>query len=435
MKNNKIVYISMSADIIHIGHIKILEKASELGKITVGVLTNEAIASYKRYPLLNIENRMAIISNLKHVDKVVIQKTVDYEENLRMIKPDYVVHGDDWREGIQKNIRKRVIEVLNEWNGELVEFPYTNDPEIKNLQHEADRQGILPEVRRTRLSHLLKIKPLVRIMEAHNGLTGIIVEKTNVVKEDRIETFDGMWISSLCDSTCRGKPDIELIDLSSRLTTINEIMEVTTKPIILDGDTGGRTEHFIYNVQTLERLGVSALIVEDKIGLKKNSLFGTEVSQTQDSIENFSKKINAGINSLKSRDFMIIARIESLILDKGMEDAVTRAKAYIEAGVSGIMIHSRRKDPEEIFTFCEEYNKFAAGIPLVVVPSAFSQVKEEELIKQGVRIVIYANHLLRSAFPAMTKTAETILIHNRAHEAEKYCMSIKDILNLIPGGN
>jgi len=435
MEKNRIVYVSMSADIIHMGHIKLLEKASQLGKITVGVLTDEAIASYKRYPLLSLDKRIAVISNLKFVDKVVVQNTVDYEENLRSIKPDYVVHGDDWREGIQKNVRLRVIEILREWGGQLVEVPYTHDPEIRNIQLEAEKQGLLPEARRARLKQLLKLKPLVRILEAHNGLTGIIVEQTKVVKEDRIESFDGMWISSLCDSTSRGKPDIELVDLSSRLTTINDIMEVTTKPLILDGDTGGRTEHFVYNIQTLERLGVSAIIIEDKIGLKKNSLFGTEVPQTQDTIENFSKKINAGINALQSREFMIIARIESLILEKGLDDAVERAKAYIDAGANGIMIHSRKKDPSEIFSFCEKYAHFAEDIPLVVVPSAFSQVNEEEFIKRGVKIVIYANHLLRSAFPAMVRTAETILQHNRAHEAEEYCMSIKEILNLIPGGN
>lgn len=424
----------MSADIVHTGHIKLLEKAGELGEIVVGVLTDEAIASYKRYPLLNLEKRMDVISNLKPVSKVVVQNTVDYEENLRLVKPDYVVHGDDWREGIQKNIRARVIEVLKEWGGELIEYPYTVDPELQNLQFEAEKQGILPEARRTRLKHLLNLKPLVRILEAHNGLTGIIVEKTNVIKDDRIEAFDGMWISSLCDSTSRGKPDIELVDLTSRLTTINEILEVTTKPIILDGDTGGRTEHFIYNIQTLERLGVSAIIIEDKVGLKKNSLFGTDVEQSQDSIEAFSRKINAGINALQSREFMLIARIESLILEKGVEDALERAKAYISAGANGIMIHSRKKDPSEIFSFCDRYEEFAEEIPLVIVPSAFSHIKEEEFINRGVKIVIYANHLLRSAFPAMVRTAEAILQHNRAYEAEEYCMSINEILNLIPGG-
>jgi phosphoenolpyruvate phosphomutase len=430
----KTVYISMSTDIIHPGHIKLLERASKLGKITVGVLTDEAIASYKRYPLLSLEKRKTIISNLKYVDNVIEQNTVDYEDNLRKLKPDYVVHGDDWREGIQKKVRSRVIEVLKEWGGELIEFPYTYDKEINQIQTELNKQNILPEVRRGRLHKLLKMKPLVRVIEAHNGLTGLIAEKVNVLKDDRIESFDAMWISSLCDSTIKGKPDIELVDLTSRLNTINEIMEVTTKPIILDGDTGGLTEHFVYNVQTLERIGVSAIIIEDKIGLKKNSLFGTDVKQTQDTIENFSRKINAGASQLNSREFMIIARIESLILEKGLKDAITRAKSYIEAGASGIMIHSRKKDPTEIFEFCEEYKDFAPDIPLVVVPSAYSQVTEDELIQHGARIVIYANHLIRSAFPSMMKTAKSILEHNRALESEEYCMSIKEILNLIPGG-
>lgn len=430
----KQVYIAMSADIIHHGHINLIERASKLGEITIGVLSDEAIASYKRFPLLGLTERMQILSNIKHVGKVVVQDTIDYEKNLRMLKPDYVVHGDDWREGIQKNIRLKVIKILDEWGGKLVEFPYASDVSIEKLRKEVNMQGVLPEMRRARLSQLLKIKPIVRIMEAHNGLTGLIVENANVVKENKIETFDGMWVSSLCDSTAKGKPDIELVDLTSRMRTINDILEVTTKPIILDGDTGGLTEHFVYNVKTLERQGVSAIIIEDKIGLKKNSLFGTEVKQTQDSIENFCYKIRSGKAALKSREFMIIARIESLILNQGMEDALKRAKAYIEAGASGIMIHSRQKTPDEIFEFCEEYQKFGADIPLVVVPSTFNTVTEEEFTKRGVRIVIYANQLIRSAFPAMMKTACSILENNRAYEADTYCMPIKEILTLIPGG-
>ncbi|NMA84522.1 MAG: phosphoenolpyruvate mutase [Epulopiscium sp.] len=430
----KEVYIAMSADFIHHGHMNLIEKASQLGQITVGVLSDEAIATYKRFPLLNLEERMKIIGNLKHVNKTVIQDTLYYEKNLRLLKPDYVVHGDDWREGIQKNVRANVIEVLKEWGGELIEYPYTQDVNIENIREEINRQGLLPEIRRARLSQLLKMKSTVRIIEAHNGLTGLIAEHAKVVKEDRIESFDGMWISSLCDSTAKGKPDIELVDLTSRMNTINDILEVTTKPIILDGDTGGLTEHFVYNVKTLERQGISAIIIEDKIGLKKNSLFGTEVEQTQDSIENFCHKIRSGKAALSSREFMIIARIESLILGKGMEDAVARAKAYIEAGASGIMIHSRQKSPDEIFEFCERYQEFGADIPLVVVPTTFNQVTEEEWAKRGVNIVIYANQLIRSAFPAMMTTATTILENNRAYEADELCMPIKEILTLIPGG-
>lgn len=430
----KQVYIAMSADFIHHGHITLIEKASQLGEITVGVLSDEAIATYKRFPLLNLEERIKIINNLKHVSKTIIQDNLYYEKNLRLLRPDYVVHGDDWREGIQKNVRANVIEVLKEWGGELVEYPYTQDINIEKVRKEIGAQGLLPEIRRARLSQLLKMKSIVRIIEAHNGLTGLIAEEAKVVKEDKIESFDGMWISSLCDSIAKGKPDIELVDLTSRMNTINDILEVTTKPIILDGDTGGLTEHFVYNVKTLERQGISAIIIEDKIGLKKNSLFGTEVEQTQDTIENFCYKIRAGKAALSSREFMIIARIESLILGKGMEDAVARAKAYIEAGASGIMIHSRQKSPDEIFEFCERYQEFGVDIPLVVVPTTFNQVTEEEWAKRGVSIVIYANQLLRSAFPAMMTTATTILENNRAYEADQLCMPIKEILTLIPGG-
>lgn len=430
----KQVYVSMGADIIHHGHLKLLERAGELGEVTVGVLTDEAIASYKRYPLLGLEQRMHILESLKQVSQVVVQDTVSYEENLRKLKPDYVVHGDDWRNGVLKNVRFKVIEVLKEWGGELVEFPYTYDAHIEQLQEQAMRRASLPELRRGRLHNLLKTKSTVRFIEAHDGLTGLIVENARTEGDGCFESFDGMWISSLCDSTAKGKPDIELLDMSARMSSINDIMDVTTKPMIVDGDTGGLTEHFVYNVKSLERLGVSAIIIEDKMGLKKNSLFGTDVAQQQDSIENFSAKIKAGKEALNSREFMIIARIESLILKKGMEDAVARAKAYIEAGASGIMIHSKKKDPDEIFEFCERYQAFGADVPLVVVPTTFNEVTEEEFAKRGVKIVIYANQLIRSAFPAMMDTAETILRNHRAYEADQACMPINDILTLIPGG-
>jgi phosphoenolpyruvate phosphomutase len=431
----KKVYIAMSADIIHVGHVNILRKAQELGEVYVGVLTDEAIAEYKRFPLMPLEQRMSIIGSLQGVSQVMVQTSLDYEENIRAIKPDYVVHGDDWRTGIQSVMREKVISILHEWGGELVEYPYTEGVSIETLRKELDGQGILPERRRNRLSSLLKIKKLVRVLEAHNGLSGLIVENTKVVKKDKIEGFDAMWVSSLCDSTAKGKPDIELVDMSSRLDTINQIMEVTTKPIILDGDTGGLLEHFVFNVKTLERIGVSAIIIEDKIGLKKNSLFGTEVEQQQDSIENFCLKITAGKQAQTTKDFMIIARIESLILDQGMEDALARAHAYVHAGADAVMIHSRKKEPDEIFEFCDRFSSDLPHVPIVVVPSSFNSVYEPELIDHNVRVVIYANQLIRSAFPAMKKTAESILEHGRCKEASENCMSIKDIITLIPGAN
>lgn len=432
--DKKTVYVAMSADIIHNGHINLIKKAAQLGELTLGVLTDEAIASYKRYPLMHLEERMEILGNLNGVSHVVPQLTLDYEENLRKLKPDFVVHGDDWRSGIQFSIREKVISVLAEWDGELIEVPYTEGVSIERLRGRLDAEGVLPEQRRSRLANLLKFKPMVRVLEAHNGLTGLIVENTRVAKGDEIHGFDAMWISSLCDSTAKGKPDIELVDMTSRLDTINQIMEVTTKPIILDGDTGGQIEHFVFNVKTLERIGVSAVIIEDKVGLKKNSLFGTEVDQQQDTIENFCRKITAGKQAQKTRDFMIIARIESLILEQGMEDALNRARSYVNAGADGIMIHSRMKDPAEILEFCDSFSTEFPKVPIVVVPSSFASVYESELADHGVRIVIYANHLIRSAFPAMQKTAQSILEHGRCLEASEMCLPIKDVIRLIPGG-
>lgn len=428
----KSVYMCFSTDVIHGGHTTIIQKAAELGDLTIGMLTDEVVASYRRFPVLKYEERVKLLESIKGVSKVVPQETLSYAHNLKILKPDYVVHGDNWKMGFQKPIRDEVIEVLDEYGGELIEFPYTKNEEYEKLELLQREQLSMPDVRRGRLKQLLEMKPLVSIIEAHSGITGLIAEKTTVLKDGETYQFDGMWCSSLCDSTSKGKPDIELLDMSTRLRTVDEIMDVTTKPIIIDADTGGLTEHFVYNIRTLERMGVSAVIIEDKTGLKKNSLFGTEVEQTQDSIENFCSKLSSGKAALKTKDFFLIARIESLILDRGMEDALTRAFAYTNAGANGIMIHSRKKDPSEIFEFCEKFRAKDTTTPLVVVPTSFNSVTEEEFAKRGVNIVIYANQLTRSGFPAMQKVAETILINHRAKEADDMCMSIKEILTLIP---
>lgn len=432
LQQNKTVYMSFSTDILHMGHISIIEKAAALGELTVGVLTDEVVASYKRFPLVKYEERAKILQSIRGVAHVVPQTTLSYEENLRKLKPDYVVHGDDWIMGPQSGIREAVLRILHEQGGELVEYPYSSTQEHMMLEKNARSQLSIPDMRRGRLRQLLKLKPVVSIIEAHSGLTGLIAENTVVTENEKTYQFDGMWVSSLCDSTAKGKPDIELVDMSSRLRTIDDIMEVTTKPIILDGDTGGQIEHFVYNIRTLERLGVSAVIIEDKVGLKKNSLFGTEVEQTQDSIEHFCEKIEAGKRALKTTEFMLIARIESLILEQGMEDALARAFAYVKAGADGIMIHSRRKSPDEIFEFCEKFRAQDETTPLVVVPTSFNQVTEEEFAARKVNIVIYANQLTRSAVPAMVKTAETILKNHRAKEADETLMPFKEIIRLIP---
>jgi len=431
----KSVYMSFSTDVIHGGHTAIIQKAAELGELTIGMLTDEVVASYRRFPVLKYDERVKVIESIKGVSKVVAQNTLSYAENLRLLKPDYVVHGDDWVSGIQKPIREEVIIVLNEYGGELIEFPYAANEEYEKLELSQREQLSMPDVRRGRLKQLLKIKPLVTVLEAHSGLTGLIAEKTTVIQDGKTYQFDAIWSSSLCDSTSMGKPDIELLDMSTRFRVLDEIMEVTTKPIIMDADTGGLTEHFVYNIRTLERMGVSAVIIEDKTGLKRNSLFGTEVEQTQDTIENFSEKIAAGKAALKTRDFFLIARIESLILDKGMDDALTRAIAYVNAGANGIMIHSRKKDPAEIFEFCNKFRAKDAVTPLVVVPTSFNTVTEDEFARIGVNIVIYANQLTRSGFPAMQNIAKTILLNHRAKEADDLCMPINKILTLIPAEN
>ena len=429
---NRQVYMCFSADMIHSAHIALIRKAARLGRLTVGVLSDEAVASYKRYPLLPFSERKVMFENITGVDRVVEQRTLSYRENLERFRPDFVVHGDDWAEGFQKAIRQEVIDVLAGYGGRLVEYPYARDERYRELEKRARKELSMPDLRRGRLRKLLAMKGLVTALEAHSGLTGLIVENTVVGDGGGGKQFDAMWISSLCDSTAKGKPDIELVDMSSRFRTIDDICEVTTKPIIFDGDTGGMTEHFVYTVRSLERMGVSMVIIEDKTGLKKNSLFGNEVVQTQDSVEHFSAKIAAGKKAQRTREFMICARIESLILEKGLEDALARAFAYTAAGADAIMIHSRKKDPAEIFAFVRRFREKDGATPLVVVPTSFDSVTEEEFRERGVNLVIYANQLTRSGFPAMRRAAESILRHHRAKECDEICMPFREIIRLIP---
>ena len=429
---SRTVYMCFATDIIHGGHIAIIRKARRLGKLIIGVLSDEAVASYKRFPLLPAVERMRLFENIAGVFRVVEQRTLSYRENLEKYHPDIVVHGDDWCTGFQKPIRDEVVSILESYGGKLAEFPYSRDEKYKELQRRERAELAMPDIRRGRLKRVLDAKGLVTVMEAHDGLTGLIVENTVVHENGGAHQFDAMWVSSLCDSTAKGKPDIELVDMTSRFRTIDDIMEVTTKPIIFDGDTGGLTEHFVYTVRTLERMGVSMIIIEDKTGLKKNSLFGTEVVQTQDSIENFSAKIRAGKKAQRTKEFMICARIESLILERGMEDALTRAFAFAEAGADAIMIHSRKKDPSEIQEFIEKFRAKDATTPIVLVPTSFNSVTEEEWKERGANIIIYANQLMRAEVPAMQKAAETILQNHRAEECDAMLMPFKDIIRLIP---
>ena len=431
--SDKIVYIAMSADIIHRGHLNIIDEAKKYGKIILGLLTDPAIASYKRVPLMNFDDRKAIVNSIKGIERVIPQNSLDYVPNLLKLKPDFVLHGDDWKYGVQKETRNRVIRVLKKWGGKLIEIPYTKGISSTKLIQLHNSLGTTPDIRRNQLKRLLYSKKYLRFLDIHNGLSALIIEKIKISKNNKEEEFDGMWASSLTNSTAKGKPDIEAVDSYERMQLLNEVLEVTTKPIIYDGDTGGKIEHFIFMVKNLERLGVSAVIIEDKVGLKKNSLFGNDVFQKQDTIKNFCNKISTGKKNQSTDDFMIIARIESLILNKSYKDALVRAKAYIKAGADGIMIHSKEKNPKDLIKFCKFYNKFKNRKPLVVVPTSFSHIKEKKINNLGANIIIYANHLLRSAYPNMLKTAESILKFSRAKEAEKLMMSIKEILNLIPG--
>ena len=422
------VYVGMCADLIHHGHLNIIKEAKKYGDVTVGLLTDSAIASYKRLPALSYEERKIVVENIVGVSKVIPQKTLDYIPNIEELKPKYVVHGDDWKEGVQKQVRQGVIDKLEEWGGVVIDVPYTKGVSSTKLHNHLKEIGTTPDVRRKMLKRLIESKPIVRVLEAHNGLTGLIVEKTKVGNDE----FDAMWLSSLTHSASKGKPDNQYVDITTVSQTLSEIFDVTTKPMIVDLDNGGMIEHFKFTIRTLERMGVSSVIIEDKIGSKRNSLFDDTSNQTQDKPSEFANKILEGKKTLVTKDFMIIARIESFILGKGVVDAIDRAYLYIESGADGIMIHSKSEDASEILSFCEHYKKFQKKVPLVVVPSTYNKVVEKELVEAGVNVVIYANHLLRSSYPAMINTAKSILENKRSYEATKNCLPIKDVLELIP---
>jgi len=429
----KSVYLGMTGDIIHPGIINILNEASKIGEVTVGLLTDSAIAAHKRLPYLSYDQRKQVVENLKGVARVVPQEDWSYVPNLRKYRPDVIIHGDDWRAGPLSKIREEVIATMRDLGGEVVEVPYTKGINSTALNDTLKTLGTTPEVRMKTLRRLLAAKPVVRIMEAHSGLSGLIIENIEVTKEDGTHAYDGMWSSSLTDSTCKGKPDIEAVDLTTRLQDLTNILECTTKPIIFDGDTGGLTEHFVFTVRTLERNGVSAVIIEDKVGLKKNSLFGTEVEQNLATIPEFCEKISAGKKAQVTKDFMIIARLESLIAGLPVSDALERALAYVKAGADGVMIHSKEKSGEDIKEFCRLFRAEYASVPIVLVPTTYNQFTEKELAAWGANIVIYANHMLRASYPAMHKVAKTILEAERSLEADSMCMPIKQILELIPG--
>ena len=430
----KTVYLGMIGDIMHPGLINIINEGAKYGELMIGLFTDKAIATHKRLPYLNYEQRKQVIENIKGVSVVVPQDEWSYVPNLLKYKPDFIIHGDDWQYGTQKYLRDEVFKVMESLGGEVIEIPYTKGISASGLKQEIDSLGVTPQQRLASLRRLISAKPVVRILESHNGLTGLIAEHTSVEVNGQHREFDGMWASSLTDSTSKGKPDIEAVDLTTRLHDLNDTLEVTTKPVIYDGDTGGKTEHFVFTVRTLERLGISAVIIEDKVGLKQNSLFGTDAIQTQDTIEGFCNKIRAGKDAQVTNDFMIISRCESLIAGKSVEDALERCHAYVAAGADGIMIHSKNKSGEDIKEFCLRFRETDAHTPIVAVPTTYNQFTEEELAEWGVNVVIYANHMLRSAYPAMVKCAETILRCSRSLEASnKYCMPIKQILNLIPG--
>lgn len=433
MSEKKSVYVGMSADLLHPGHINLLSHASALGEVTVGLLTDAAIASYKRLPFMTFEQRQLVIESIKGVKQVIPQESLDYVRNLELVRPDFVVHGDDWRSGVQSATRDRVISCLENWGGELVEIPYTQGVSSTMLNEQLKQIGTTPDVRLSRFRRLIDSKKVVRVLEAHNGVSALIADSLSVTRGSAAVEFDAVWSSSLTDSTSRGKPDIEAVDISTRISAVNEIFEVTTKPLVFDGDTGGRVEHLPFTVKSLERLGVSAIVIEDKEGLKRNSLFGVEAGQVQAPVEQFAEKISIAKQAQVTDDFMVIARIESLILQQGLDDAMIRARAYAVAGADAVLIHSKAETPDEVIRFCRLFAAEFPSVPIVVVPTTYNKASDLELAEAGAKVIIYANHMLRAAYPNMLKVAEAILQHGRSSEVEHLLEPIDGILRVVPG--
>jgi len=435
-KKLKQVYIGLSANILHHGHINLVSSASKFGDLTVGLLTDKAILEKKGLPVLSWVQRKKIIENIKGVKKVIAQNEWDYSKNLLKLKPDIMVHGDDWKnsKSYDYNLRPKIIKILKKLGAKLIEISHTKNISSSYVYNKMRVDMTNPITRKNLLRRILENKNFCRILETHSPLSALIAESAKKVEANgEVTEFDGFWSSSLTDSTLKGKPDIEILELNQRLASINDILDVTSKPLIIDADTGGKPEHFEINIKTMERIGISALIIEDKKGLKKNSLLGNKVKQEQESIKDFSNKIKLGKKACVSKDLMVIARIESLILNKGLVDAERRADAYLDAGSDAIMIHSKDSNPKEIFKFSNKFKKQYKDIPLVVVPTSFYKVKESQLIDNGFNMVIYANHLLRASYPAMQLVANSILKNKRTFEIEKKLLSIKEILKLIPG--
>jgi phosphoenolpyruvate phosphomutase / 2-hydroxyethylphosphonate cytidylyltransferase len=428
----KTVYIGMTADILRHGHISVIETGRRYGEVVIGLLTDQAASRLKQKPCLEYRHRKRILENISGVKLVIPQEDLDYGPNLRKIRPDYMIHGEDWISGPQRRYRDQASAAMAEWGGEIIEVPGAEDEDPDLPEGQPRAPGTTPTIRLRQLRRQLAACGFVRVLEVHSPLCGLIAEAAAAEHDRRCARFDAMWSSSLVDSTVRGKPDIEALDHSTRFAALNDLFEVTTKPLLYDADTGGRVEHFAFTVRSLERMGVSAVVIEDKTGLKRNSLHGTDVSQQQESIENFCRKIRAGKTAQVTNEFAVIGRIESLILDAGLDDALVRAREYVAAGADGIVIHSRSRDPGEVFAFCDRFRKADAGTMLVAIPTSYTGVYEHELEARGVNVVIYANHLLRASYPAMMAAARTILANGRCLEVDKLCMSVDDILRLIP---
>jgi phosphoenolpyruvate phosphomutase len=433
MIDQKTVFVVMSAEIFHPGHLNIIKVARDLGEVTVGLATDRFNARYKRLTLMSYEDRKAIVENINGVKNVIAQDTLDLAPILRELRPDYFVHGDDWKFGPLKAVRQQVLEVMQEWGGVLVEPPYTEGISSTKLNAAWRSIGATPETRIRHFRRMLEFQPVVRLLEVHNSLSGIIIERTLVEGNERDKEFDGMWYSDLTDSLAKGKPNSSFVDLTSRINTIHGILESTTKPLIVEAGNGGITEHFVSTVKTLERLGVSAVVIADKVGYEGAvfSLNGNE--PVQEDVNDFARKIASGKKTQVNKDFSIITQINSLVMHEDVENALRRARVYIEAGVDALMIHSNVETLTDFFEFCRSYRNLEDKVPLLAAIPARSSLDEDQLISAGVQFIVYPDQLLRAAYTSMLNAAKTLLIQARASDVDELYAPISEICDFVPG--
>jgi len=404
MASEKTVYVGMVGDMLHVGHINILKTAARLGRVTVGVLTDRAVVGYKRLPLLAFEDRVRVVESIADVAAVVPQKTLSYVENLRALRPDYVVHGDDWRYGDQvSRARAEVIATLGEWGGELVEVAYTKGISSTAIHRSGAADALFSGTRQGRLRRLLAAKPTLRIVEAHSGLSAKIAAE--VRGPDGATGFDAVWQSGLTDAIHRGKSDGGAVDRGRRLQAVEEILDAGPLPLIYDGRAAGRPETVFDLTRALDKAGVSALCLGDRSDPDRT---GPEMSPAETVAQ-----IEAVRAACPTGAVMAISRIVVAAPGNGgsgaLDRALDRALALLEAGSDAVMFDSAADTAEPILDIAARLRRQRRDVPLFAAQSDRWGAPIHRFENAGIDAVVYETHLLRATVAPMRRAATALL--------------------------